>query len=115
MSNVKREIPWFYPAHRPSSPKEQFDRSAIPGMKGRSLSLSSHGSVPESENKSEKVDVGTDSVDVGAGSVDVGAGSADALVTYDSENASLVEDVGTSVKLITSDSPPQSQPSLPLP
>ena len=106
VSNVKCEIPWFYPAHRPSSPKEQFDRSAVPGMKGRSLSLSSHGSdvsVCESENRSEKVDFGSDSVDVGVGfdSVNVGA---------DSVNAGLVD---TPTKLITSDSPPQSQPPLP--
>ena len=106
VSNVKCEIPWFYPAHRPSSPKEQFDRSAVPGMKGRSLSLSSHGSdvsVCQSENRSEKVDFGSDSVDVGVGfdSVNVGA---------DSVNAGLVD---TPTKLITSDSPPQSQPPLP--
>ena len=104
VSNVKCEIPWFYPAHRPSSPKEQFDRSAVPGMKGRSLSLSSHGSdvsVCESENRSEKVDFGSDSVDVGVGVDNVGA---------DSVNAGLVD---TPTKLITSDSPPQSQPPLP--
>ena len=112
MSNVKCEIPWFYPAHRPSSPlKEQFDRSAVPGMKGRSLSLSSHGSevhVCESENRSEKVDVGSDSADVDVDSVNVGADSVD--VGAGSVNAGLVD---TPTQLITSDVPPQSQPPLP--
>ena len=54
------------------------------------------------------MDVGTDSVDVDGASVDVGVDSVD--VGAGCVSAGLVD---TPIQLITSDSPPQSQPPLP--
>ena len=105
LTPLKNEIPWCYPSHRPSSPKEQFNRGAVPGMRSRSFSLSSCGS-DLAERKHGEVIVGFEALDSVSG----------AVVVYGSEslgpgkpNAGLGL-LGTPVQLITSDSPPHSQP-----
>ena len=104
-SDVEHVIP---PLEGDSDDDSGHTHTALDSVSGVVVLVVPEGDVCESENRSEKVDVGSDSADVDVDSVNVGADSVD--VGAGSVNAGLVD---TPTQLITSDVPPQSQPPLP--